>query len=146
MKLRIASFAAFAALFTGAADAQAPCPRTKAETVASTVEFHGVVPCGAVQFQVGSATFSGPNQGCPLLAVLVPEHERETPQTNGALTQAKVYAQVTTRVYHFACQREWLLFIPWDSTCGLVSESAGAVLPRMTTAPCSQAASGTSGP
>lgn len=139
MEHRIAWLAAAAALLAGSAPAQGSCPRTQAETVPRTVGFHGVVHCGAVSFQVGGATFSGPNQGCPLLAVLVPEHEREVPQTNGSQTRTSIYAQVATRVYHFACEREWLLFIPWDSTCRLVSENAGAVLPRMTTVPCAAA-------
>lgn len=134
------SSVACAAVLVGVATAQGSCPRTKAQTVPRTVEFHGAVQCGAVSFQVGGATFQGPNQGCPLLAVLVPEHERESPQTNGSQTRAHIYAQVATRVYHFACEREWLLFIPWDSTCKLVSESSGAVLPRMTTRPCETAA------
>lgn len=146
MRERFQLFAVCAALLVGVAAAQGSCPRTQAETVARTIEFHGVVQCGAVRFQVGGATFSGPNQGCPLLAVLVPEHEQEAPQTNGSQTRTQVYAQVTTRIYHFACEREWWLFIPWDSTCRLVNEHAGAVLPRMTTVPCDPVGAGAAMP
>ena len=80
--------------------------------------------------------------GCPLLAVLVPEHELEEPQTNGSHTRTMVYGEATTRVYNFACEREWLLFIPWDSSCRLVAEKNGAALPRMTTIPCDPQGSG----
>ena len=53
-----------------------------------------------------------------------------------AHTRTQLYAQVSTRIYHFACERDYLLFIPWDSSCRLVAEKAGAALPRMTTVPC----------
>lgn len=128
--------AATAAVFVHCATAQMACPKTKAQTVPRDVEFHGVAKCGAVSLTIGGATISGPNQGCPLLAILVPEHEVEEPQTNGAHTRTQLYAQVSTRIYHFACERDYLLFIPWDSSCRLVAEKAGAALPRMTTVPC----------
>lgn len=136
MKHMFLIVATLAALFANTATAQGNCPRTKAQTVPRDVQFYGVVKCGSVSLDIGGATFSGPNQGCPLLAVLVPQHEREVDQTNGANTQTRVYTQVSTRIYHFACDRDWLLFIPWDSTCRLVQEKAGSALPRMTTVPC----------
>ena len=127
---------AIAAVLAHVAAAQTTCPKTRARTVPREVEFHGAAKCGAVSLTIGGATFTGPDQGCPLLAVLVPEHELEEPQTNGSHTRTMVYGEATTRVYNFACEREWLLFIPWDSSCRLVAEKNGAVLPRMTTIPC----------
>lgn len=134
--------AAIAAVLVHGATAQTTCPKTRARTVPRDVEFHGAAKCGAVSLTIGGATFTGPDQGCPLLAVLVPEHELEEPQTNGSHTRTMVYGEATTRVYNFACEREWLLFIPWDSSCRLVAEKNGAVLPRMTTIPCDPQGSG----
>jgi len=128
--------AALAATFANFAAAQTTCPKTKANTVPLDVQFFGMVKCGTVNITIGGATFSGPNQGCPLLAVRVPAHEVEVPQTNNSLTKTNVWAQVTTEVYHFTCKRDYLLFLPWDSTCTLERRAAGAVLPRMSTVPC----------
>ena len=132
----IPPIAAAAALLAPFAPTQDGCPKTKAVTVPRAVEFHGAVKCGSVSLNIGGATVSGPSQGCPLLAVLVPEHECTENQASGARTYVQVYGQVTTRIYHFACERDWLLFLPWGSTCRLASDKAGAVLPRMTTVPC----------
>ncbi|MEC8252695.1 MAG: hypothetical protein VX044_05740 [Planctomycetota bacterium] len=132
----IPPLAAAAALLASCALAQDACPNTKAVTISRTVEFHGAVECGAVRLNIGGATLSRANQGCPLLAILVPEHEVAEPQTSRARTRTHVYAHVTTRIYHFACEQDWLLFLPWGSTCRLARDKAGAVLPRMTTLPC----------
>ena len=137
----IPPLAAAAALLASCALAQEACPNTKAVTISRTVEFHGAVECGAVRLNIGGATLSRANQGCPLLAILVPEHEVAEPQANRARTRAHVYAHVTTRIYHFACEQDWLLFLPWGSTCRLARDKAGAVLPRMTTLPCEPAES-----
>lgn len=136
MRSRISWFIAAAMLTVDAAAAQGNCPKSKAVTIPRNVEFHGVIKCGSVKLNVGGATFSGPAQGCPLLAILVPEHEVEAVQTNGERTQTRVYEQVTTWIHHYACERDWLLFIPWGSSCRLASTKAGAALPRMTTVPC----------
>ena len=129
--------AAAAALFASAASGQGLCPQTKAVTVPRTIQFHGAVKCGSVRLNIGGTTFSSPGQGCPLLALLVPEHEVEAAQTNGQQTQAEVYAQVSTQIFHYECRREWLLFIPWGSSCRLKAARVGGVLPRMTTSSCS---------
>ena len=129
--------AAAAALFASAASGQGLCPQTKAVTVPRTIQFHGAVKCGSVRLNIGGTTFSSPGQGCPLLALLIPEHELEAPQTNGQQTQAEVYAQVSTQIFHYECRREWLLFIPWGSSCRLKAARVGGVLPRMTTSSCS---------
>lgn len=129
--------AAAAALCVNIAAAQGSCPRTKAVTVSRDIQFHGAVKCGSVQLNIGGTTFSSPGQGCPLLALLVPEHEIEAPQTNGQQTEATVYAQVSTQILHYECHRDWLLFIPWGSSCRLKTARAGGVLPRMNTSACS---------
>lgn len=129
--------AAAAALFASAASGQGLCPQTKAVTVPRTIQFHGAVKCGSVRLNIGGTTFSSPGQGCPLLALIVPEHEVEAAQTNGQQTQAEVYAQVSTQIFHYECRREWLLFIPWGSSCRLKAARVGGVLPRMTTSSCS---------
>ena len=129
--------AAAAALFASAASGQGLCPQTKAVTVPRTIQFHGAVKCGSVRLNIGGTTFSSPGQGCPLLALIVPEHEVEAAHTNGQQTQAEVYAQVSTQIFHYECRREWLLFIPWGSSCRLKAARVGGVLPRMTTSSCS---------
>ena len=137
MKHKSSWVAAAAALFASVAPGQGSCPQTKAVTVPRAIQFHGAVKCGSVRLNIGGTTFSSPGQGCPLLALLVPEHEVEAAQTNGQQTQAEVYAQVSTQIFHYECRREWLLFIPWGSSCRLKAARVGGVLPRMNTSPCS---------
>ena len=127
---------AAATLFASVAPGQGACPQTKAVTVPRAIQLHGTVKCGSVQLNIGGTTFSSPGQGCPLLALLIPEHELEAPQTNAQQTQAKVYAQVSTQIFHYECHRDWLLFIPWGSSCRLKAARVGGVLPRMNTSPC----------
>ena len=127
--------AALAAL-SATLPAQDSCPRTMVQNVAQRVDFYGAVECGAVSLTIGGATFSGPSQGCPLLAVLTPAHQLEVPQTNAARTQVVVHSQVAAHVYTYRCVREWFLFLPWDSSCGLVDDKVGAALALMSTAPC----------
>lgn len=136
MKQMLLGIAALATMFTNALVAQDSCPMTKAQTVPLDVQFFGAVKCGSVQFTIGGATFSGPTQGCPLLAIHVPTHEIEVAQTNGTRTRTRIWNQVTTEVYNFVCEREYLLFVPWDSTCKLEGRHAGAPLARMTTVAC----------
>ena len=137
MKHKSSWVAAAAALFASVAPGQGSCPQNKAVTVPRAIQFHGAVKCGSVRLNIGGTTFSSPGQGCPLLALLIPEHELEAPQTNGQQTQAEVYAQVSTQIFHYECRREWLLFIPWGSSCRLKAARVGGVLPRMTTSSCS---------
>jgi hypothetical protein len=136
MKHMFVGVVALAAMFANPVIAQDTCPKTKAQTVPLDVQFFGLVKCGSVSFTIGGTTFSGPNQGCPLLAVQVPTHEVEVPQTNGNRTKTRIWGQVATEVYHYVCERDYLLFVPWDSTCTLERRHAGAALPRMTTVAC----------
>ena len=132
----IICIAAALAWLAAPAASQDSCPRTKAQTIGYSVTFHGVIDCGSVRIRIGDTEFSGPNQGCPLLAVETPQHEREVAQTNGNRTMVDVYAQVAVRVHHYTCDQDWLLFIPWGSACALLRTTNGAALPRMTTVPC----------
>lgn len=136
MNLRSLCVALAVTFFAAASTAQDGCPRTKAQHVPERFSFKGQQACPGITINVGGANVSTPGQNCPLLATHYPDHELEVP--SGSETMVAVHAQAPTYIYHFACERDWFLVIPWGSTCQLSARFAGVPVLRMTTIPCAQ--------
>lgn len=136
MTQRLVQAVAVAALLLTGATAQDNCPKTKAQTIDRSLVFEGSMDCGGISITVAGTQLTSPTHGCPLLAVETPAHEREVPQKDGLRTYAKVWDRVSVRTFHFECDQDWLLFLPWGSSCRFTRVTIGGVLPRMTTVPC----------
>ena len=129
-------FAAAAAVVLVAASVlgQDACPRTRALHVPDSIRFNGAQNCGSISLNVGTLEVTSPGQGCPLLAIYLPQHEIEV-QSNGE-TRTQVHARTSARVFHFHCTQEWFLFVPWGSGCAVNRVVNAGPLLRMTTVSC----------
>jgi len=134
MNLRSLCVTLAAALFAVAGTAQDNCPKTKAQHVPERFSFKGRQACPGISVNIGGASVATPGQQCPLVATYYPDHEIEVP--SNAETMVHVHATAPSYVYHFACVRDWLLIIPWGSTCQLSARYTNVPVLRMTTVPC----------
>lgn len=126
---------AIASTFLAAAGvAQGSCPKTKAQHVPERFSFKGQQSCPGINISIGGTSVTTPGQNCPLVGTYYPDHEIEVASDDN--TMVTVHAQATSFVYHFACVSEWLLIIPWGSTCQLTARYNGVPVMRMTTIPC----------
>lgn len=131
--------AALAALFLGAALAAQtqpiPCPRVTASPVAASQYTGPVVSCGSgIRIELGGIAYTSEVSGCPLFVIFYPAHE--VPQPSGSETWVFEYAKVEAILFRLQCQKSYLIFIPWGSTCVHVDKSSVGTFSRLVTLPC----------
>lgn len=136
MKLRSFEVALVAMLFAASVTGQSSCPHREAKHVPEKFTFHGTQACSGATFNVGGATITTPGQSCPVMATYSPANEFETPTGKDVLTKVQVVGHSATKVYHFSCQTDWYLIVPWGSSCRVATQMNGATLLRLITVPC----------
>jgi len=136
MKLRSFGVALAAMLFAAAVTGQSTCPHREAKHVPESFAFYGNQSCSGTTFSLGGATVTTPGQNCPVVATYSPPSEFESPTGKDVLTKVQVVAQAAVKVYHFSCQTDWYVIVPWGSSCRVTSQGNGATLLRLVTTPC----------
>lgn len=130
------TLASVAMLLAAAAVGQGGCPHKEAEHVPETFTFHGAQACAGATINIGGATIQTPGQACPVMGVYTPPNEHEVSAGKDKATRVQVVGQAPTRVYHFRCQTDWYLIVPWGSSCRVSTQLNGASVLRMITVPC----------
>ncbi len=135
MSLRALLFATFTVVFAVASSAQTgSCPKKQAKFVPERLTMHSKLPCSGTSISVGGVTLASSGAACPLLATHTMDHEIEVDSIHN--TMIEVTGQSATTIYHFECDQDWLLIIPWGSSCQLARTVVGPALVRYRTIPC----------
>lgn len=134
MSPRSLLFAAFTLLFAAATSAQGSCPKKQARHVPESLTMHGALPCSGGTISFGGVTISSSSSSCPIFATHTMPHEIEVDATTE--TMVELTGQASVWIYFFQCQREWLIIVPWGSSCVMKSQNAGLDLQRYRTVPC----------
>lgn len=134
MSPRSVLFAAFTLLFAIATSAQGSCPKKQAQHVPETFTMHGELPCSGGTISFGGLTITSKSTACPVFATHTMPHEIEASATT--MTMVELTGQASVWVYYFECRQEWLVILPWGSSCVMKSQNAGSDLQRYRTVPC----------
>lgn len=112
------------------------CPRTQAQEVPLNVQYGAPQNCGSVSYTFGGVNVSSGATGCPLFVLIVPAHQVAVPSDRK--TKAEVVGQVPVTIHYFTCAQDWLVIIPWGSTCTFRSMNTIYNEDRLRTVDCAQ--------
>lgn len=118
----------------GSGTSTTTCPKKQARHVAERVTPHGELPCTGGSISFGGLTVSTPSSACPIFATHQQQHEVEVDAPTQ--TMVEVVGQASTWIYYFACESDWLLIIPWGSSCAISRTVTGSDNPRFRTISC----------
>lgn len=133
MNKRFTSVATAALLCTSAAFAQ-NCPRTKAAHINESITYGPSVRCSGLEIRWGGFVLNPGDDGCPVFARIVPEHDIEAPSeldTQCVVTQTNPTVHIT-----IDCVLKYLIIIPISSSCLVRSTQNTGTVQSLLTVGC----------
>jgi hypothetical protein len=120
------------ALAAGAV-AQKPCPYTKADRIPASEQYGPAAACSGLSFS-GHGFKLATATGCPLFVTLTPQHHDIVP--NSQATRAEKIGTREGRILYFRCQTDYVIIIPWGSSCVCDRDVAWGTYLVAATRPC----------
>lgn len=110
------------------------CTYQTTKTVRAQLTLTGNQSCSGATFTVAGVAFSTPQSGCPLLGMIVPEHE--IPETSAYETRIEKVGTVPCVAFDFLCKRDYFLFITINSSCVMNKRWNAGTVDRLKTVGC----------
>jgi hypothetical protein len=132
-KSLMAATAAFS--FASTLLAQA-CPNLKAQDVPLSIQYGAPQNCGSVSYSFGGVNASSSMTCCPLFVLIVPPHQVAV--ASDRKTRTEVVGQAPVTIHYFTCEQDWLVIIPWGSSCAFRAMNTLYHEDRLRTVDCAQ--------